>query len=102
MALYTWLSSTPKSPLADSFADAFEELGLKILEEASGEHQIYAEESIRTGCSLSTRVNVLVCWTSANKSQCQIEVRSPEAMLKRGTRCEQIASALKNYAPAAG
>ena len=99
MALYTWLSSIPKPPLAESFAGAFEELGFKILEEASGEHQIYAEEIAISSHPHTSRVNVLVCWTCASKIQCQIEVRSSEAMLKRGTRCEEVATALKTFAP---
>ena len=99
MALYTWLSTTSEDCLRSLFEPAFRELGLEIMKEASGEHQIYAEDSYVIGFPHSSRVNVLVTWTSAEKSQFQIEVRSSEAMLKRGTRCEEVAVALKDFAP---
>ncbi len=100
MALYTWLSSTSGDCLRSLFEPAFRELGLKILQEASGDHQIYAEDSFVQGVPHSSRVNVLVSWTSAEKCQFQIEVRSSEAMLKRGTRCEIVAAALRNFVAA--
>ncbi len=99
MALYTWLSSTSGDCLESLFEPVFRELGLEIMREASGDNQIYAEDSYVKGMPHSSRVNVLVSWTSAEKSQFQIEVRSSEAMLKRGTRCEQVAVALRDFAP---
>ncbi len=99
MALYTWLSTTPRTPLLSTFSAVFDELGLVVLQDASGEQQLYAEESLGRGLPHSSKVNVLVSWTSASRSECQIEVRSSEPMLKKGTRCEQIANALRDVAP---
>ena len=82
MALYTWLSSTSEDCLSSLFEPVLQDLGLEILQEASGDHQVYAEDSFVQGVTHFSRVNVLVSWISAEKCQFQIEARSSEAILR--------------------
>jgi hypothetical protein len=71
--------------------------GIEIVEEFSGGSSIYATDKsvANAAITVNSRVTVIVTPDNALKKEFLIEVRSSEPMLKRGTRCEQIASALK-------
>ncbi|MCP9882977.1 hypothetical protein KBY65_10895 [Cyanobium sp. Alchichica 3B3-8F6] len=95
MALFQWIAVSKHQDLLRNFVGAVEQLGLEIDPEFSSSVSIYAREQASTRTPANARVTVIISATNGSKDEFQIEVRSSEPMLKRGTRCEQIATDLK-------
>ena len=99
MALYSWLTLPAGESLLDTLPEMLGNLGFEVCQEASTDQQIYAIEPAEKGTLQSSRVNVTVSWACSSKTKYQIEVRSSEPMFKRNTRCEKLATALRDCLP---
>lgn len=98
MALFRWIAVVDHWPsLLRRLEDALDGFGMEIVEEFSSNSSIYATDRIvaNAAITVNSKVTVIVTPDNALKKEFLIEVRSSKPMLKQGTRCEQIASALK-------
>ena len=96
MALFQWITTGERAALEANLADSFDEVGLEVDKEVSGVGGIYASEKGGPSFGGKAKVTVIFSPTNVTKDEFLIEVRSSEPMLKRGTRCEQIANTLKS------
>ena len=99
MALYQWISCLEHEKLVPRLFESIQETGLEIDPEYSSEHFIYARERDGHHCAWTSRVNILVSQTTGDQDEYLIEVRSSEPMLKKATRCEQVATKVKTLIP---
>jgi hypothetical protein len=99
VALFQWIAASKRQDLLRDFVGDVEQLGLEIDPEFSSSVSIYAREQAGARTPANARVTVIISATNGSKDEFQIEVRSSEPMLKRGTRCEQIATELKAILP---
>jgi len=100
VALFQWIAASECQDLLRDFIGAVEQLGLEVDPEFSSSISIYAREQEGARTPTNARVTVIISATNGSKDEFQIEVRSSEPMLKRETRCEQIATELKAIIPA--
>lgn len=100
MALFQWSSTTELCELQRCLQDASESLGLEVDQELSQNASIYVREKGGSAIPLNSRVTVLISPRNGARTEFLVEVRSSEPMLRRGTRCEDIASKLKALIPA--
>ena len=100
MALFQWITAEERSSLLTRLQQAVEQLGLTVDQEFSTSSTIYARDQEGARTPLSARVAVIISPNNGASNEFQVEVRSSEPMLKRGTRCEQIATELRGVIPA--
>ena len=75
------------------------ETGLEIDPEFSKGKNIYARDGNRGEGSWNAQVNIIIFPKTSTGNEYVIEVRSAEPLLKKGTRCEQIANKVKSVIP---
>lgn len=95
MALFSWIASVDSDALVDALAEPLQQLGLVIDPSVSGAAQVLAADKPNCGLPMAQRVTVLASWNCSRSREYQVEVRSSEPQLRRGTRCEQIATELQ-------
>ena len=100
MALFQWIAAAERQELQDRLASAVGRLNLEIDQEFSNNVTIYARDKDGLKTPVNARVTVMISPNNGTRDEFQVEVRSSEPMLKRGTRCEQIATDLKAVIPA--
>jgi len=100
VARFQWIAASKRQDPLRDFDGAIEQLGLVIDPELSSSVSIYAREQVGAKTLANARVTVIISTTTGPKDEFPIEVRSSEPMLKRGTRCEQIATELQAIFPA--
>ena len=76
--------------------ECLHETGLEIDPEFSKGKNVYARDSNGSKGSWNTRVNIIISPNTSSANEYVVEVRSAEPMLKKGTRCEKIASKVKS------
>jgi len=100
MALFHWLLRLPPdTDLASYVAPAIQEAGLVLDSELSNQVQVVAQDPVDAGLHHDCRVLLMINWTNRANGELVVEVRSAEPMLKRETRCAQIAAALQALLP---
>lgn len=99
MALFKWVAKVEGDDLLASMARRVETLGLEIDKEISTSAQLYASDPTQSKVRHESRVNVLATWSNKAIGEVQLEVRSAEPMLRKGTRCEETAEALQKINP---
>ena len=99
MALIRWIASVEKNDLEQRLLNSIEGMGLEIDHEFSSSRMLYARDKDGLKCSFKARVKIFVSSTNEIESEYQFEVRSSEPMLRRGTRCEQVANEIKSAIP---
>ncbi len=99
MALYQWISSVKWDGLEQRLLECLQETGLEIDPEFSKGKIIYASDGDGCKCAWNARVNLIISPNNTTTNEYVVEVRSSEPMLKKGTRCEQIASKVKTAIP---
>ncbi len=99
MAIYSWRTSIDKGTLHEAFSSALQTVGLEVCDTALGDKQLFAIENSKHWHGRTSNVNVLVFRINNQSTHCEIEVRSSEPMLKRNTRCEELAQKLKLLSP---
>ncbi|WP_094561782.1 hypothetical protein [Synechococcus sp. 8F6] len=100
MALFQWIAAAEQGEFQDRLASAVGRLNLEIDQEFSNSGTIYARDKDGLKTSINARGTVMISPNNETRDELQVEVRSSEPMLKRGTRCEQIANDLKAVIPA--
>jgi len=100
LALFQWIAAAEQGELQDRLASAVGRLNLEIDQEFSNSVTIYARDKDGLKTPINARVTVMISPNNGTRDEFQVEVRSSEPMLKRGTRCEQIANDLKAVIPA--
>lgn len=95
MALFKWFSQIEGSCISSALQASVEELGLAIDPSLCHRGQLFASDPINALTRHHTRVTVLATWSDKSSHEVQIEVRSDEPLLRSGTRCETLATALK-------
>ncbi len=100
MALFQWITTAERPRLLGRLEHAVTQLGLTINQEFSTTSTIYARDPDGARTALDARVTVIISPNNGANDEFQVEVRSSEPMLKRGTRCEQIATELRAVIPA--
>ena len=96
VALYQWISSMEHSEMKQRLLECLHETGLEIDPEFPKGKNIYARDSNGSKGSWNTRVNITISPNTSSANEYVVEVRSAEPMLKKGTRCEKIASKVKS------
>lgn len=99
MALVKWLSKVSEPDLTAVIEAALTECELEIDRSVSSSSQVYAADPSSRPLREGPRVSVLISWTDQRNHEAQVEVRSDEPMLSRGTRCEAIASHIRSRLP---
>lgn len=100
MALYRWISTKVSSwELESSLETVLKNTGLAVDSEISNEYQLLAKDAEDSSIPYSQRVNVIVSWNDRLRGEIQIEVRSSEPLLRKGTRCELIANTIREAMP---
>jgi hypothetical protein len=99
VAVYSWIADLPEPSLQDSLVRHLITLGLQIQPEFCSAYQLYAEDPSDAHLPLSARVKVLASRTSACSGEWHVEVRSAEPMVRRQTRCQQVAQQLQALIP---
>jgi hypothetical protein len=99
MALFKWLAETEESCLLALLRDRVVDLGVAVDGSVSNSLQVYAVDSQSGVTSHHERVKLIASWTDRSAGELQIEVMSDEPLLLRGTRCEQMATALQGVFP---
>ena len=99
MALFQWITADTRTALLARIEAILDRLGLEIDREFSSNSNIYARDKDGAKIAARARVAVIVTPSTMHQDEFLIEVRSSEPMLKRGTRCEEIASALQASIP---
>lgn len=95
MALFQWIVSIDHKDLLKRIESAIEQMGMEVDREFSKNGSIYARDRDGAKTAASSRVTVIATPNNGSKNEYLLEVRSSEPMLKRGTRCEQVASAIQ-------
>lgn len=95
MAFFKWLSTIDGDCVTSALQPLIADLGLVLDAELCHQAQLYALEPIQQGIHHQERVTVLATWSDRHCGEVQIEVRSGEPLLRPTTRCEQIASGLR-------
>lgn len=99
LALFQWITGSGRQELLDRLTSAARRLNLEIDQEYSNNLTIYARDKDGARTPIKARVTVIISPTNGSRDEFHVEVRSSEPMLKRGTRCEQIATDLKAVMP---
>lgn len=101
MAVVTWLTPLAEDELRTEMEQAVAAASLVIDPEVTRPGQIYACDPVEARIPARERVSVLVSWTTADRRECLIEVRSSESMIRRQNRCVSIAEAIRSSMPEA-
>lgn len=99
MALFQWVTRLADDAPISDLAASVESLGLAVDPECSNHLQLYLRDSSGPARRIDSRVTVLVSLVDRRSHEVQMEVRSSEPMLTRGTRCEVVATAIKQLFP---
>jgi hypothetical protein len=99
LALFQWIAVSERQDLLDRLTSAAIRLNLEIDQEFSNSVTIYARDKTGVSTPANARVTVIISPNNGTRDEFQVEVRSSELMLKRGTRCEQIATDLMAVIP---
>ena len=99
MALFQWIAEGERDALEERLRLSITKLGLEIDQELSKNTGIYARDSKESRYSAKSRITVAIYPSNSTRTEHQIEIRSSEAMLSRGTRCEKVAFAVKSVIP---
>jgi hypothetical protein len=100
VALFQWIAAAERQELLDRLDSAVTRLNLEIDRKFSNSVTIFARDKDGLRTPVNARVTVMISPNNGTRDEFQVEVRSSEPMLKRGTRCEQIATDLKAVIPA--
>ena len=99
MALFQWITKCPDDLRADSLALALQPLGLDVDPDFTSHAQIVLRDRQAEPLALDSRVTVMASIVNRTRQEVQLEVRSSEPMLSRGTRCERVAASMKQLFP---
>ena len=99
MATYQWISSNDGQQCRDEIQSSLKELGLEVDSTISQGATIYTCDAVGSNVPPYSRVVVIISTTNRSKNELQVEVRSSEPMIKKSTRCQTIAQALKAMIP---
>ena len=102
MALFQWVTRFADERGLDTLASTLQPLGLDVDLDFSSHVQIVLRDRRGAARSLDSRVTVLASRLNQSNRDVQLEVRSSEPMLSRGTRCESVAISLKQLFPPLG
>ena len=100
VALFKWLSSVVPGGGINSLIPLIEELGFKFQQSVSTKYHLYAIDPPEAKVKPNARVSILISCDDKDLNRVAVEVRSGEAMLKKGTRCEFKAKLLRVHLPA--
>ena len=99
MALFQWIATKQSGQELGSLQHSLENLGLIVDQEFCNQSRIDARENDAACSCMNSRVTVMIFANRGTGQGYQVEVRSSEPMLKRGTRCESIAKELMTIIP---
>lgn len=99
MALFQWITQADRRVLEASLERCLVEFGIEIDCENSTQALVYASDKAGSNSLRRPRVSVIAAPCNGARDEFAVEVRSDEPMLRRGTRCEQVASALREHVP---
>ncbi len=99
MALYQWITSIEHDEVNRQLLECLQENNLELDLEFSNGKTIYARDGNKSKCAWNTRVDIIISTNNSTRNEYLVEVRSSEAMLKKGTRCQEIATKLKVVIP---
>lgn len=100
MALFQWIAEGEREALEERLQHSIGQVGLEIDPEFSSHAGIYARDRDGLRCAPNARVTIIISPTNGMGNEFQVEVRSSEPMLMRGTRCEEVANIVKTAIPA--
>ena len=95
MARFSWIARLDHDQLSAGLSQPLQQLGLELDDQVSSSSQLLARDQVDCRIPLAARVTVLASWNCSRSREYQVEVRSSEPQLRRGTRCEQIATELQ-------
>jgi hypothetical protein len=95
MALFRWIVRHERSELLSRAQSAIDSVGLEIDNEFSNAVNILAREKEGSKVNANARATVTISPNGGELDEFQVEVRSSEPMLKKGTRCEHVANVLR-------
>lgn len=99
MALYQWITSIEHVEVNRQLLEYLQENSLELDPEFSKGKTIYARHGNKSKCAWNARVDIIISPSNSTRNEYIVEIRSSEPMLKKGTRCEEIATKLKNIIP---
>ena len=99
MALYQWITSIEHVEVNRQLFKCLQENNLELDPEISNGKIIYARDGNKSKCAWNTRVDIIISPNNGMTDEYVVEVRSSEPMLKKGTRCEEVATILKTVIP---
>ena len=99
MSLYQWITCIEQVDVNRQLLICLQENNLELDPEFSSGKIIYARDGNKSKCAWNTRVDIIISPNNGMTDEYVVEVRSSDPMLKKGTRCEEVATLLKTVIP---
>jgi len=99
VALFQWVARLSDDLNSDALAGVLQPLGLDVDPDFTSQAQVVLRDRHGEPRTLDSRVTVMASIVNRARQEIQLEVRSSEPMLSRGTRCERVAASIKLLFP---
>jgi hypothetical protein len=100
MAFHSWISTLEDNCYLESAVKAINAIKPAFTIVQSNKEVIYTIEKECSAAQAASRVRVIARWANKASKEMLMEVISEESMLKKGMRCETVATELKEHLPA--